>query len=183
MSLATILQATVGGFLLGGIYALLSAGLTLIFGVMRVINFAQAEFMMVGMFAAYVLATSFRIDPLILALPVGGGLALLGWIIAAGLLERMPRGDHNAQLILTLGVSLVFQNLMLIGFGPTPRPVVRPYTNSYWTPAGLSSTRRDCLRASLRCCSWSDFITFIRTGPAGQCAPPQTIRSRPPVSA
>jgi branched-chain amino acid transport system permease protein len=137
MSSATILQATVGGLLLGGIYALLSAGLALIFGVMRVINFAQAEFMMVGMFATYVLATSFGIDPLILALPVGGGLALLGWAMAAGLLERVPRGDHNAQLILTLGVSLVLQNLMLIGFGPTPRPVVRPYTNSYWTPAGL----------------------------------------------
>ena len=122
MSLATILQATVGGLLLGGIYALLSAGLTLIFGVMRVINFAQAEFMMVGMFATYVLATSSGIDPLILALPIGCGLALLGWLMAAGLLERVPRGDHNAQLILTLGVSLVLQNLALIVFGPTPRP-------------------------------------------------------------
>ena len=136
MSLATILQATVGGLLLGGIYALLSAGLTLIFGVMRVINFAQAEFMMVGMFATYVLATSSGIDPLILALPIGCGLALLGLAMAPGLLEGQP-GDHNAQLILTLGVSLVLQNLALIVFGLTPRPLVRPYTNSYWTPAGL----------------------------------------------
>ena len=64
--------------LLGGIYALLAAGLTLIFGVMRVINFAQAEFMMVGMFATYVLATGLGIDPLLLALPIGGILALLG---------------------------------------------------------------------------------------------------------
>jgi branched-chain amino acid transport system permease protein len=137
MSLAMFLQATVGGLLLGGIYALLSAGLTLIFGVMRVINFAQAEFMMVGMFATYVLATTFGIDPLILALPIGGGLALLGLAMAGGLLERVPRGDQNAQLILTLGVSLVLQNLILLIFGPTSRPVVRPYTNSYWTPFGL----------------------------------------------
>ena len=107
MSLTTILQAIVGGLLLGGIYALLAAGLTLIFGVMRVINFAQAEFMMVGMFATYVLATGLGIDPLLLALPIGGILALLGMVLAQGLLERVPRGDHNAQLILTLGVSLV----------------------------------------------------------------------------
>ena len=137
MSLTTILQAIVGGLLLGGIYALLAAGLTLIFGVMRVINFAQAEFMMVGMFATYVLATGLGIDPLLLALPIGGILALLGMVLAQGLLERVPRGDHNAQLILTLGVSLVLQNLMLVVFGPTPRPVVRPYTNSYWPPFDL----------------------------------------------
>jgi branched-chain amino acid transport system permease protein len=137
VSLSTLLQAIVGGLLLGGIYALLAAGLTLIFGVMRVINFAQAEFMMVGMFATYVLATGLGIDPLLLALPTGGVLALLGMAVARGLLERVPRGDHNAQLILTLGVSLVLQNLMLVVFGPTPRPVVRPYTNSYWTPFDL----------------------------------------------
>jgi len=137
MSLTTVLQAIVGGLLLGGIYALLAAGLTLIFGVMRVINFAQAEFMMLGMFAGYVLTTGLGIDPLLLALPIGGVLALLGMVVAQGLLERVPRGDHNAQLILTLGVSLVLQNLMLVVFGPTPRPVVRPYTNSYWTPFDL----------------------------------------------
>jgi branched-chain amino acid transport system permease protein len=137
VSLSTLLQAIVGGLLLGGVYALLAAGLTLIFGVMRVINFAQAEFMMVGMFATYVLATGLGIDPLLLALPAGGVLALLGMAVARGLLERVPRGDHNAQLILTLGVSLVLQNLMLVVFGPTPRPVVRPYTNSYWTPFDL----------------------------------------------
>ena len=137
MSLNTVLQAIVGGLLLGGVYALLAAGLTLIFGVMRVINFAQAEFMMLGMFAAYLLTTGLGIDPLLLAIPVGAMLALLGLAFAQGLLERVPRGDHNAQLILTLGVSLVLQNLTLVLFGPTPRPVVRPYTNSYWTPFDL----------------------------------------------
>ena len=130
MSLTAIFQAIAGGLLLGGVYALLGAGLTLIFGVMRVINFAQAEFMMLGMFAAYFLSTALNLDPLLLALPVGLG-------IARGLLERVPRGDHNAQLILTLGVSLILQNLALVALGPTPRVVVRSYTNAYWSPAGL----------------------------------------------
>jgi branched-chain amino acid transport system permease protein len=137
MSLTTIFQAIVGGLLLGGVYALLAAGLTLIFGVMRVINFAQAEFMMLGMFAAYFLATGLGLDPLVLALPVGLAVGFVGLAIAQGLIERVPRGDHNAQLILTLGVSLVLQNLALITLGPTPRVVVRSYTNAYWSPAGL----------------------------------------------
>jgi branched-chain amino acid transport system permease protein len=137
MSLTTIFQAIVGGLLLGGVYALLAAGLTLIFGVMRVINFAQAEFMMLGMFATYFLSTWFSIDPLLLTVPVGIAIGALGLLVAQGLLERVPRGDHNAQLILTLGVSLVLQNLGLVLLGPTPRAVVRPYTNAYWSPAGL----------------------------------------------
>jgi branched-chain amino acid transport system permease protein len=137
MSLTTIFQAIVGGLLLGGVYALLAAGLTLIFGVMRVINFAQAEFMMLGMFGAYFLSTWFSIDPLLLTVPVGIVIGALGLLMAQGLLERVPRGDHNAQLILTLGVSLVLQNLALVLLGSTPRVVVRPYTNAYWSPAGL----------------------------------------------
>jgi branched-chain amino acid transport system permease protein len=104
---------------------------------MRVINFAQAEFMMLGMFAAYFLSTALNLDPLLLALPVGIGIGLIGLGIARGLLERVPRGDHNAQLILTLGVSLILQNLALVALGPTPRVVVRSYTNAYWSPAGL----------------------------------------------
>ena len=137
MSLDIILQAAVGGLLLGGVYMLLAAGLTLIFGVMRVINFAQADFMMLGMFTTYLVATTTGIDPLLLAVPVGMALAALGMGFARYFLERVPRGDHNAQLILTLGVSLVLQHLVLIVFDPTPRVVVRPYTNAYWTPFGL----------------------------------------------
>jgi len=137
MSLTTLLQAIAGGLLLGGVYALLASGLSLIFGVMRVVNFAHAEFMMLGMFATYFLATALNIDPLLLALPVGIGIGILGFTIGRTLLERVPRGDQNAQLILTLGVSLIFQNLTLVMLGPTPRVVVRSYTNAYWSPAGL----------------------------------------------
>ena len=137
MTLTTLLQATVGGLLLGGVYALLASGLSLIFGVMRVVNFAHAEFMMLGMFATYFLATALNLDPLLLALPVGIGVGTLGFTIGRTLLERVPRGDQNAQLILTLGVSLILQNLALVTLGPTPRVVVRSYTNAYWSPAGL----------------------------------------------
>ena len=137
MTLTTLLQAIAGGLLLGGVYALLASGLSLIFGVMRVVNFAHAEFMMLGMFATYFLATALNLDPLLLALPVGIGVGTLGFTIGRTLLERVPRGDQNAQLILTLGVSLILQNLALVTLGPTPRVVVRSYTTAYWSPAGL----------------------------------------------
>lgn len=137
MALSSVLQALVGGVLMGGVYALLAAGLTMIFGVMRVINFAQADYMMIGMFAAYLAAAYLGLDPILFALPIGLCVAVVGAGFARGFLERVPRGDHNSQLILTLGASLVLQNFALMIAGPTPRVIVRPYTNAYIMPWDL----------------------------------------------
>ena len=63
--LATVAQAVVNGLLIGGIYALVSIGVTLIFGVVKIVNFAQGEFVMIGMYISFFLASSFGIDPLL----------------------------------------------------------------------------------------------------------------------
>jgi branched-chain amino acid transport system permease protein len=136
MSLSFLAQTIASGLLLGGIYALLASSVTLIFGVMRVINFAQADFMMLGMFLAFGLHYFLGLDPILVALPVGITLALVGLPIA-GVLERVPRGNQDAQLILTLGVSSVIQSLALILIGPTPKVVLRPYTNRYIELGGV----------------------------------------------
>jgi branched-chain amino acid transport system permease protein len=136
MTLTFFMQALVGGLLLGGIYALLACSVTLIFGVMRVINFAQADFMMLGMLLAFGLNHFFGLDPILMALPIGLVLALVG-LPVAGVLERVPRGNQDAQLILTLGVSSVIQSLSLIFNGPTPKVVNRPYTNQYFEIGGV----------------------------------------------
>src|SRR5947209_2585953 len=135
-SLPFLAQTIVGGLLLGGIYALLASSVTLIFGVMRIINFAQADFMMLGMFLAYFLYRFLGIDPLLAALPVGISLAAVGLPIA-GVLERVPRGNQDAQLILTLGVSSIMQSLALILIGPTPKSVLRPYTVDFFVIGGV----------------------------------------------
>lgn len=137
MDRVQIVQSLVGGILMGGVYALLASGLALIFGVMRVINFAQADYMMIGMFAAFLGAAYLDLDPILIAIPISIVVAFIGFLFARTLLENVPRGDHNSQLILTLGASLVFQNIALMIAGPTPRVVVRPYTNAYLMPWDL----------------------------------------------
>ncbi|MBJ7594289.1 MAG: branched-chain amino acid ABC transporter permease [Candidatus Dormibacteraeota bacterium] len=124
------LQYLVDGLLLGGVYALLAAGLAMIFGIMRVINFAQGEFMMLGMYAAYFGYTVLGLDPYLVALPAGLMILALGIVVATGLIERIPRGDQDAQLLLTLGLSLVLQNLAIAIFGVTPHALLRPYSNT-----------------------------------------------------
>ena len=132
-----LLQYVLDGLLLGGVYALLAAGLSLIFGVMRVINFAQGEFMMLGMYAAYLGTTLLGLDPYLVALPAAALILLLGVLFATGLLERIPRGDQDAQLLLTLGLSLFLQNLAIAIFGVTPHAVLRPYSNTLVPLAGV----------------------------------------------
>lgn len=113
------LQTLVTGLLLGGVLALLSSGLTLIFGVMRVVNFAHGEFVMLGMYATVFLTDITGIThPQLFAPVLLAGFTLLGAAVY-GLTLRHVSGTkrHDAQLIMTLGISLVLQNFTLMLFG------------------------------------------------------------------
>lgn len=144
-----LLQRIVTGVLVGSIYGLLCTGLGMIFGVIRVINFAQGEFMMLGMYATLligaVIAAALSVGP------AGGAylaivlsallLAAFGWAVQRYVIShvsgsRVVGSDnegHFAQLILTLGLSLVISNLGLIVFGSSPRTVQSSLASSSWT--------------------------------------------------
>ena len=113
MDLTLLAQAIASGLLIGGLYALISIGLTLIFGVMRIINFAHGDLMMVGMYITYWLFTLFGIDPyisLVVTVPI---LFLIGAAIQKLLINRVIEAPQGSQLFLTLGVMLIVQNLAL----------------------------------------------------------------------
>jgi len=148
LMLENFLQALVAGILNGSIYGLMCVGLGLIFGIMRVINFAQGEFLMLGMYFTFYLVTWLGLTPL-LGPYVGPylGAALAGLILFAGgfllhwsLISRVTgtravgtEGEgHYAQLILTLGVALILSNGGLILFGSTPQSVRTPLSASAW---------------------------------------------------
>ena len=97
------MQAVVNGILIGGVYALISVGLTLIFGIMHVVNFAQAEFLMLGMFGAFVAWSIFGIDPIVSALVVGVILFCLGALIERTLIVGLG-------IVLRNGAAVVFGN-------------------------------------------------------------------------
>jgi len=111
-------QTVVSGLLLGGVYALVAVGLTLIFGVMKILNFAHGDFLMLGMYFAFLLSIMFGIDPYIsaiLALPLFFGL---GWIVQSCLIRPVLRAPENIQILLTVGLSLFLQNFALFLFSP-----------------------------------------------------------------
>lgn len=111
-------QTIVSGLLLGGIFALVAVGLTLIFGVMKILNFAHGDFLMLGMYFAFFLSVMFGVDPYIsaiLSLPFFFGL---GWLIQSYLIRPVLKAPESIQILLTVGLSLFLQNLALFLFSP-----------------------------------------------------------------
>src|SRR5437879_13202594 len=113
-SLDLLLQAVVSGLLLGGVYGLVASGLSLIFGVLRIINFAHGAVMMLGRYASYWLFVLLGLDPYLSILVTGPLFFALGMLIQRVVIEpNRDAAEHN-QLLLTLGVALFFENLALV---------------------------------------------------------------------
>lgn len=141
-------QAFAAGLLVGGTYGLMCVGLGLIFGVMRVINFAQGDFMMLGMYATYYLVSVFGVTaflgpyvgPVVGALLAGPIVFVVGYLMHRYLISattgaRVVSAEaegHYTQIILTLGISLVLSNAGLIAFGSTPVSVRTPLSAGSW---------------------------------------------------
>ncbi|MFO7264086.1 MAG: branched-chain amino acid ABC transporter permease [Bacillaceae bacterium G1] len=118
-----LLQALVDGILIGGIYGLIGIGLTLIFGVMKIINFAQGALMMLGMYVTYYLFIWFGLNPY-LSLPFSAiALFLLGALIQRGVLDRVLDAPEHNQLLVTMGLMLIIENAALVLFSPDFRTV------------------------------------------------------------
>nr|VFJ61444.1 MAG: amino acid/amide ABC transporter membrane protein 1, HAAT family [Candidatus Kentron sp. DK]VFJ66603.1 MAG: amino acid/amide ABC transporter membrane protein 1, HAAT family [Candidatus Kentron sp. DK] len=111
-----IVQLLISGLLAGSLYALLACGLNLVFGVMRIINVAHAELMLVGAYLAYVLYAFLGIHPLISLILVAPVLFGMGWLLQRILIERVVGQHELSSLILTYGLSIVLMNLGLAIF-------------------------------------------------------------------
>jgi branched-chain amino acid transport system permease protein len=137
-----ILQALLTGVLNGGIYALVAVGLTLIFGVMRIINFAHGSLMMLGMYATYWLFVLVGLDPYVSIVASAALLFAVGLVIERVLIDPVLAAPEHNQLLLTLGVSLVIENLALVLFTPDPRTVTVPYLSAPLIGGVMVSTPR-----------------------------------------
>jgi branched-chain amino acid transport system permease protein len=127
---AVIAQALVNGLLIGGVYALVSIGVTLIFGVVKIVNFAQGEFVMVGMYLSYWLATRAGLDPiasLIVSMPV---LFVVGVLVQRLLIRRVLGLGDMPQIFLTFALSLLLINVAQLLFTADYRTVHTSYTDA-----------------------------------------------------
>jgi branched-chain amino acid transport system permease protein len=128
--LTVALQQTINGIVFGSLYVLVALGLTLIYGVLVQINFAHADVVTIGAFAAYFFTFALGGDYLVsiaVALAIG---AVLGWIVNAAIFAPLRGRSELLPLIATIGVSILLQNAMLLAFGPIPYAFDSPYSSS-----------------------------------------------------
>src|SRR5947207_1821643 len=105
----------------------MAVGLSVIFGVVRVVNFAHGEMMTIAMYLAIVLFTAFGLDPLAMMLPIAGVLFAFGYALQAGIINPFINRPEHSQFILLVAVALIIVNALLIVFGPDARSVQTSY--------------------------------------------------------
>ncbi len=127
--------AVVNGVLLGGLYGAVALGLSLIFGVMRVINFAHGTFLMIGLFIPFWTWQLFGLNPYVAAVIAAPALFLLGYAIQSVIIaplferERAMVLEPLSVLLLTAGIGMILDNLALMAFGPSVRGVQMPFAS------------------------------------------------------
>jgi branched-chain amino acid transport system permease protein len=107
-------QVTANALSLAGLYALVAVGLTLVFGVMRILNFAHGEFVMLGAYLSFWLFTLWGVDPFVSFGLVMAALAVLGALVQTALIKRVLHAEHLNQILLTFGIAVTLQNLALL---------------------------------------------------------------------
>ncbi len=123
----TIAGSAISGVFLGSIYALVALGLTLIYGVLHIINFAHGALLMLAMYAVYFLWSTFGIDPYLAMLIVVPGGFFFGYGLQRFVIGKASHGRDEIILLVTLGVSIVIENAALFFFSATERSVRVPY--------------------------------------------------------
>ena len=122
------LNVAVSGLLTGLIYGLMALGLSVIFGVVRVVNFAHGEMMTIAMYLAIVAFNGLGLDPLVMVVPLAGVLFAIGYALQAGIINPFINRPEHSQFILLVAIALIIVNVLLIVFGPDARNVQTSYS-------------------------------------------------------
>lgn len=128
--MANVIQVIVNGLLIGAVYGLVAMGLSLVFGVMKIINFAHGDFLMVAMYVGYTLVVSLGGDATYYVLVVVAVMFLLGILIYRLLMARLMAATDTAQLLVTYGLGIILQNLALMLWNSDYRSVNASYGTS-----------------------------------------------------
>ena len=125
-----LLEAVLNGLLMGAVYGLVALGLTLVYGVLHIINFAHGALLTLAMYAAYVAHGAFGLDPYAAMLPLAGLFFVLGYLVQRLVIGPASRGDDSNMLLVTLGLSIIIENAMLAIFRSDTLTVRLPYAMS-----------------------------------------------------
>ena len=132
MPIDLIANVAIAGVLTGLVYGLMALGLSVIFGVVRVVNFAHGEMMTIAMYATVLLFSTWQLDPFVAAPLVAAVFFALGYLLQAGLINPFITRPEHSQFMLLVAVAIIMVNGLLMGFGPSARNVQVDYQLESW---------------------------------------------------
>jgi branched-chain amino acid transport system permease protein len=127
VSLAVYLNVIVAGILTGLVYGLMALGLSVIFGVVRIVNFAHGEMMSIAMYIAVVLFAAFHLDPLIMLVPIAAVMFVFGYLLQLSLINPFITRPEHSQFLLVVAIALIIVNTLLIIYGPDAQTIQTSY--------------------------------------------------------
>jgi branched-chain amino acid transport system permease protein len=127
MSLDLVANVIIAGVLTGLVYGLMALGLSVIFGVVRVVNFAHGEMMTIAMYATTVLFAALKLDPFLALLPVAAAFFVFGYGLQKALINPFITRPEHSQFMLLVAVAIIMVNALLMAFGPDARNVQADY--------------------------------------------------------
>jgi branched-chain amino acid transport system permease protein len=127
MSIDLVVNVVISGLLTGLVYGLMALGLSVIFGVVRVVNFAHGEMMTIAMYAAVVLFAVLQLDPFLAIVPVAAAFFVFGYLLQAALINPFITRPEHSQFMLLVAVAIIMVNALLMVFGPDARNVQVDY--------------------------------------------------------
>jgi branched-chain amino acid transport system permease protein len=161
-------NVAVSGLLTGLVYGLMALGLSVIFGVVRVVNFAHGEMMTVAMYLAIVSFNAFGLDPLVMVVPLAGVLFALGYALQAGIINPFINRPEHSQFILLVAVALIIVNVLLIVFGPDARSVQTSYSFDSFALGALIVDATKVYAAGVSVLIAAALFAFFRLAPLGK---------------
>ena len=168
MPLAVYLNVAVGGVLTGLVYGLMALGLSVIFGVVRVVNFAHGEMMTVAMYVAIVMFAWFHLDPLILLVPITAVLFVFGYALQASLINPFITRPEHSQFLLLVALAIIIANTLLIIFGPDARTVQTAYAYDSFQIGAVIVDAAKVYAAAAAVIVAAALFAFFRLAPLGK---------------
>jgi branched-chain amino acid transport system permease protein len=165
---AIYLNVAVSGLLTGLVYGLMALGLSVIFGVVRVVNFAHGEMMTIAMYLAIVTFNTLGLDPLVMAVPLAAVLFVLGYALQTGLINPFINRPEHSQFILLVALALIIVNVLLIVFGPDARNVQASYSYDSFALGPLIVDATKVYAAALSVVIAALLFAFFRFAPLGR---------------
>jgi branched-chain amino acid transport system permease protein len=162
------LNVAVAGILTGLVYGLMALGLSVIFGVVRVVNFAHGEMMSIAMYLTVLLFSGLHLDPLVMLVPIAAVLFVFGYALQAGLINPFIGRPEHSQFLLLVALALIIVNALLILFGPDARTVQTSYAfdSFQWGALIVDATKLYAGAAAIIAAAL--LFAFFRFAPVGK---------------